>query len=449
MVLNGGTLFSVFPRKSNRRFSSVRLSISCSAVWRVLSEWLSVGVAAVSRTCLASLIWLSTKAICLLIRAERSIINLDYIKIARMRRQFFKSKSGEIPLPVFFPDATRAVIRTLDSCDIEETKTPGVLVNTYHLIHDLGAEVIEAHGGVRGFMNWKGGVISDSGGFQMMSLVHKNPGLSKVTDEGITFRLSQKRTVKLTPEESVRFQMSLRPDMVVVLDDFTRPGASYDEAKISIERTVAWAKRSKTEFEKICKEKNLNEENRPYILGIIQGDSHLDLRRECARALREIGFDGFGFGGWPMDTDGKFNFEVARVLAEETPTDYFLYGLGVGTPADIVGCVKLGFNIFDCVLPTRDARHGRLYVFTAPDIEQIDVERENFYEFFNPKKEKYLKDKEAVSKACDCLLCKNYSRGYLAHLFKIGDSAAFRLATIHNLRFYSLLMEKLRKIYVG
>ncbi len=361
-----------------------------------------------------------------------------------MRKNFFKSNEKQIPLPVFFPDATRAVLRTLDSVDIKNTKTPGILVNTYHLYLGLGKEILKMHGGVRPFMNWHGGVISDSGGFQLMSLV-KASGNGKVTDEGIIFRPSRNKKILFTPEKSIDFQMAIKPDMVVVLDDFTDPRASYEEAKESVERTIEWAKRSKAEFEKICKDRKLSKEERPYLLGVVQGGEFLDLRADCTKRLVEIGFDGLGYGGWPMKADGSFNFEVPRVMAENSPEAYMLYGLGVGKPDEVAKCAALGFNIFDCVLPTRDARHGRLYVFNAESMDTIDVTKEKFYKYFEPDKERNLRDTSPVSTACDCLLCKNYTRSYLAHLFKIEDTTALRLATIHNLRFYSLLMEKIRE----
>lgn len=361
-----------------------------------------------------------------------------------MRNTYFRSGDKKIPLPVFFPDATRAVLRTLDSIDIENTKTPGILVNTYHLFLGLGKDILNMHGGIKPFMNWKGGVISDSGGFQLMSLVKAN-GNGKVTDEGIVFRPSKNKKVLFTPEKSIDFQMAIKPDMVVVLDDFTDPRASYEEAKESVERTIAWAKRSKAEFEKICKDRKLTIENRPYILGVVQGGEFLDLRADCTKRLVEIGFDGLGYGGWPMRTDGSFNFDVPRIMAENSPKNYMLYGLGVGKPDEVAKCSAMGFSIFDCVLPTRDARHGRLYVFTAESMDTIDVTKEKFFRYFEPDKERNVRDMSPVSTACDCLLCKNYTRSYLAHLFKIEDMTALRLATIHNLRFYSLLMEKIRE----
>lgn len=335
--------------------------------------------------------------------------------------KYFKSKSGSIPLPIFFPDATRAVLRSLDSRDIENSKTNGILVNTYHLYQNPGIDVIEKHGGIRNFMNFKGGTISDSGGFQINTLG------SKVTD-------------LLTPETSIEFQIALKTDMVVVLDDFTPPAATYEVAKKSVENTIEWALRSKREFERLTKGKK----DKPYILGVVQGGYYQDLRVYCAQELAKIGFDGFGYGGWPLTKEGKFDYESAKTIADNTPEGYFLYGLGVGKPEDIVGLTKLGFNIFDCVLPTRDARHKRLYVYDADSIDKIDITKKKFYSYFQADKTKNLEDKSPVSKACDCLLCTNYSKGYLAHLFRTGDYTAGRLATIHNLRFYSILMEKLK-----
>lgn len=360
-----------------------------------------------------------------------------------MKPRLFKTHQGSLPLPVFFPDATRAVLKMLDSQDIENTQTPGILVNTFHLYKDLGKRAIDAHGGIREFMSWKGAVISDSGGFQVMSLVKRSGMKGKITDKGMTLWYSKKNKIELSPEDSIRFQMVLKPDMVVVLDDFTTPDATYNEARETVERTILWAKRCKVEFEKICNSRKLTEESRPYLLGVVQGGMHLDLRKECILRLVEIGFDGLGYGGWPVNSDGSFNYEIADVMAKYAPKDYLLYGLGIGKPEEIVGCVKRGFHIFDCVLPTRDARHKRLYVYRAGSIDEIDIHQEKFYEFYSPDKERWYADNSPVSTACDCLLCTRYSRSYLAHLFRIEDVTAMRLATIHNLRFYSILMEKL------
>ena len=362
-----------------------------------------------------------------------------------MKPRYFKTRSKKLKLPVFFPDATRAIVRTIDSSDIEETYTPGILVNTLHLYTDLGKKVIKKHGGIREFMSWNGGVISDSGGFQVMSIAKRAGVKGAVTDKGVSF-FQGKNKVLLTPEKSIEFQMLLKTDMVVVLDDFTPPNASYKQARETVERTILWARRSKKKFDEICKNKKISRKDRPYILGVVQGGDYLDLRVECAKSLAEIGFDGFGYGGWPLTSEGKFNYEVAKVIADSAPKNYFLYGLGIGKPEEIVGCVDLGYHIFDCVLPTRDARHKRLYVYNASSIDKINIRKPKFYSFYTPTKEKYYADNTPVSTACDCLLCTRYTKSYLAHLFKIEEVTAMRLSTIHNLRFYSILMEKLQRL---
>lgn len=352
-------------------------------------------------------------------------------------------RQGKLPLPVFFPDATRGFVKSIDTSDIEGSKTNGLLVNTLHLYRELGIEKIQKFGGMKKFMNFNGAMISDSGGFQVGSLIKADSQHGKVTDLGATFHHKGK-SITLTPELSIQFQMSLGVDMVVVLDDFTSPIANHKEAEVSVVRTIDWAARSKAEFVKICKKKGLTDKTRPYILGVVQGGKFQDLRKQCSQALVKIGFDGFGYGGWPIDEKGKFDYESARTISENAPDDYFLYGLGIGKPEDVIGCSKLGFNIFDCVLPTRDARHGRLYVYNFSSIKEIDVNAPNFYSYLSPDKQINLNDNSPVSLACDCLTCTRYTRGYLGHLFKMKDSTAGRLATIHNLRFYSILMERLR-----
>ena len=333
-----------------------------------------------------------------------------------MPEQMFRSRWGKFEYPLFFPDATRAVVRTLTSEDLVKTKTQGVLVNTLHLYWDLGESVLKKFKGIGNFMGWKGALISDSGGFQVMSLAKK--GLGKVTNEGVKFNLTRKKQLMLTPELSIRYQSLLETDLIVVLDDFTPKTATKKQARETVERTILWAGRCKKEFTKIYKNKKF----KPYLIGVVHGGEYLDLRKECTERLVEIGFDGYGYGGWPMDKNNKFNFEVAKLIRDNTPKDSLLYGLGVGKPEDIVGCYKLGFKIFDCVIPTRDARHGRLFVFKDNGFN---------YESIYPQKSKYRTDKKW---------------GYLHHLFKIKDPAAWRLATMNNLNFYATLMARLRAV---
>ena len=347
-----------------------------------------------------------------------------------MNGKRFKFKSGELSTPLFFPDATKAVVRSVDSRDVINTKTPGILVNTLHLYLDLGQRVIKQFGGIGPLMGWPGALISDSGGFQVMSLAKKGSG--KVTDEGVSFHLNKKKKILLTPEKSIDFQLKLKTDLLVVLDDFTPPDATRQQAEATVKRTIEWAVRSKTEFDKQCAARK----GKPYLVGVVQGGFFPDLRKECSLRLAEIGFDGYGYGGWPMKSDGQFDYESAQIIADNTPKNSWLYGLGIGKPDEVASLVKMGYQIFDCVLPTRDARHGRLYVSSN---------NEKGFSYYVPDKEKYYYDDTAVDPDCDCLLCSNYSRAYLRHLFKIVDLTAVRLATIHNLRFYARLMERLQQ----
>lgn len=342
--------------------------------------------------------------------------------------------------PLFFPDATRAVVKTLDSKDIEGTNTPGVLVNTYHLLQNPGLSVIKQFNGVRPFMNWKGLAISDSGGFQIMSVGKSNPNNFKISDKGVWFKPEGQAKMELTPEKSLEAQFTLKTDLMVVLDDFTPPTATFSEAKETVRRTLLWAERSLTEYNRLSKLHHYQ----PILTGVVQGGFFPELRILCTKKLIAMGYKALGYGGWPMTSDNQFDYQSAEIIAGNAKRDTLLYGLGIGKPNEIQALVKMGYSVFDCVLPTRDARHKRLYVFNADSIENIDVAQEKFFSYYTPDRERYYKDDSPVSLACDCLLCTNYSKAYLGHLFRIKDISAMRLATIHNLRFYSLLMEKLQ-----
>ena len=358
----------------------------------------------------------------------------------------FYSNTDSTPLPIFFPDATKAFVRAVDSQDVLQTKTPGVLVNTYHLHRDLTDQTLTQFKSIKDFMGWSGPTISDSGGFQIMSLARKMDKKA-VTDEGVEFIDHQpdgsKQKIFFTPEKSIQSQLRLKTDLLVVLDDFTPREADYEKAEETVQRTIKWARRSKVEFERLCQKNNLSSKEKPYLIGVVQGGKYQDLRKKCAQELIKIGFDGLGFGGWPVKENGEFDYESAQTIANQAPDNYLLYGLGIGKPEDIVGCVKLGFHIFDCVLPTRDARHGRLYVFND-ELDRLDLNQPDFYHYYNPIKQKHATDNRPISQNCDCHLCQNYSRAYLRHLFKNKETTALRLATIHNLRFYARLMEKLQ-----
>lgn len=355
-----------------------------------------------------------------------------------MQGSFRLLNGGSLPYPIFFPDATRGDVRELSWEDVQKVKMPGILVNTFHLLRLHGINKTEKAGGVRPLIGWPGAIISDSGGFQVMSMVKRNGG--KVDDDGVVFEIEGK-SYHFTPEDSIRYQMAMKTDLVVVLDDFTPPNASYEQAEETVKRTTMWAKRCKEEFERQM-EKRVGEP-RPYLIGVVQGGFYENLRLRSIKELSQIGFDGYGYGGFPMK-DGKFDERTAKLIAENVPKGSLLYGLGIGKPDDIVRCYRLGWQIFDCVLPTRDARHGRLYVYKAEKMEEIDLNKDEFYHYYLPKKTEHLSENISVSTACDCELCTTTTRAELAKRWRERDKSVLRLASIHNLRFYSLLVEKLR-----
>jgi len=353
-------------------------------------------------------------------------------------------KGKKIDLPVFFPDATRGVIRSLDSQDLEATHTTGLVVNTYHLLSQPGPSVLKSIGGIKNFINWNGTIISDSGGFQMFSLIQKNKSLGKIHKNGVTFHLSSKggrRKYEISPEKCIQIQFDINPDIMICLDYFTPFKADDNLIKTSVDYTTEWAKRCKDEFEKQCNQRKLNKETRPLLFAVVQGAHNKNERERSATELEKIGFDGYGLGGWTFTEEGKIDLDIIEHIANVTPDSKPRYGLAIGDPQAVVDCVRLGYTIFDCVLPTRDARHKRLYVFkkNPKDIKDIFNET-NWFEYVYPVREKYIRDDSPISEFCDCHACKNYSKAYLHHLFTIDDSLAFRLSTIHNLRMYSMLM---------
>jgi len=364
-----------------------------------------------------------------------------------MQDKFRKLDGTTLEYPLFFPDATRGEVRQLTFDDVKKVGLPGILVNTFHLLRLVGTEKTDTAGGIHKYLGWDGAMISDSGGFQVMSIAKKYGGNSTVTDEGVTFTIDGVNH-HFTPEDSIKYQMAMMTDLMVVLDDFTPLGVSHEEAEVTVNRTTLWARRCKQEFEMIWEKQRSDLcflKRKPYLIGVVQGGEYEDLRLKSIKELTEIGFDGYGYGGFPMK-DGKFDEKMAKFMADNLPKDTVLYGLGIGKPDDIVKCVNCGWQIFDCVLPTRDARHGRLYVYTDESIDQINVQKDGFYEFYNPRQAKHLEENIPVSSACDCELCTTLTRAEFATMWRARDERVLRLATIHNLRFYAILMEKLRNI---
>ncbi len=271
---------------------------------------------------------------------------------------------GRLDLPVYLPDATYGMVRAVDSADLEDCQVRALVMNTFHLMQKPGSSTIASLGGLHRMSGWQHPIVTDSGGFQAYSLIRQNPKFGRLDERGLTFQPEgSDRKFQLTPEKSVQLQVGYGADIVVCLDDCTHVDASRAEQERSVERTVGWAQRSKKEFERLVGQKRLTESSRPRLFGVIQGGRELDLRRECAEALLPLGFDGFGYGGWPLDGEGGLLTDVLRFTRELVPAHVPMHALGVGHPQNVQACYQLGYGMFDSAMPTRDARHGRLYVF--------------------------------------------------------------------------------------
>jgi queuine tRNA-ribosyltransferase len=242
----------------------------------------------------------------------------------------------------------------------------------------------------------------------------------------------------LTPEKSILLQLRYGADIVICLDDCTHADDPYQVQVESVERTIDWARRSKIEYLRIIDQMRIPELERPLVFAVIQGGGSFELRKRCAEALLEIGFDGYGFGGWPLDGEGRLLTEVLAYTRELVPSEFPLHALGVAHPANVVECFRLGYDLFDGAMPTRDARHGRLYVGG----EEISEGGNTGYIY--AMDDKHTRANIPVMMSCDCPTCVHYSLGYLHHLFDIGDTLALRLATLHNLRFMTRLVARLR-----
>lgn len=348
---------------------------------------------------------------------------------------------GQLLLPAFLPDATRGVVRSVDSIDLEQCRVQALVMNIFHLMRQPGSSTVQALGKLHQMTGWRGPIITDSGGFQAYSLIRQNPQYGSLTDKGITFRPDgDSRKFQLTPEKSIQLQLSYGADIVICLDDCTHIDDSLQVQQLSVQRTIAWARRCKETFQHLRDQMKLPQAQRPLLFGVIQGGGSRELRRRCAEALLDLGFDGFGYGGWPLDAEGNLLVDMLAYTRELVPAELPMHALGVGHPHNVVACARLGYGLFDSAMPTRDARHGRFYSFTTESASLKD----NWFAYVYVKDNKYIKADRPISAYCDCLCCANYSLGYLHHLFKIDDSLFLRLATIHNLRFMTQLMERLR-----
>lgn len=327
-----------------------------------------------------------------------------------------KTNRGQIETPIFMPVATQASVKGISSDILKEIGVNTILCNTYHLYQRPGTSVIKKFEGLHKFMNWEGHIITDSGGFQVFSLTE----LNKITDEGVIFNSHiDGSKIELTPKKSIEIQQALNADIMMVFDDCTPYPASYDHTKLSLDRSIKWAKE--------CKKHKTSEHQA--LFGIIQGGMYKDLRKKSVEALLEIGFDGYAIGGLSVGEDKSLRQEVLEDLKEHLPKDKPIYLMGVGTPEDIIHAVSCGVDMFDCVIPTRNARNGTLFTSQG----RINIKNKEF-EF----------DKGQLDPECNCLTCKKYSRAYLRHLYRSGEILSYVANTIHNLSFYMRLMEEIQ-----
>ena len=273
---------------------------------------------------------------------------------------------GQLPTPVFMPDATLGVVRAVDATDLLNCEIQALVMNTFHLMQRPGSSTIQALGGLHKMSAWPRPIVTDSGGFQAYSLIQQNPKFGSMSDDGITFKPEgSDRKFHLTPEKTIQLQVSYGTDVVIGLDECTHVDASLEMQEISVKRTIDWARRCKKEFLHQVNQRRLKMEQRPLLFAVIQGGRSHELRKRCANELLEIGFDGFGYGGWPLDGQGHLLTEIITYTRELVPRQFPMHALGIGHPVNVVDCAKIGYGIFDSAMPTRDARHSRLYSFAA------------------------------------------------------------------------------------
>ncbi|WP_097355792.1 tRNA guanosine(34) transglycosylase Tgt [Candidatus Enterovibrio escicola] len=335
---------------------------------------------------------------------------------ARRGRLIFER--GTVETPVFMPVGTCGTVKGMTPEEVVETGAQILLGNTFHLWLRPGQEVIRAHGDLHDFMNWQGPILTDSGGFQVFSLGKT----SKITEEGVYFRNPiNGNKVFMDAEKSMEIQYSLGSDIVMVFDECTPYPVTYEEAKKSTEMNLRWAQRSRDHFDSMG--------NNNALFGIIQGSVYEDLRDESFEGLSKIGFDGYAVGGLAVGEPKEYMHCILEHVCSKLPENKPRYLMGVGKPEDLVEGVRRGIDMFDCVMPTRNARNGHLFV-TGGVIKIRNAMHKN--------------DTSALDPECDCYTCHNYSKAYLHHLDRCNEILGARLNTIHNLRYYQRLMESLR-----
>mgnify|MGYP006200534007 FL=1 len=337
----------------------------------------------------------------------------------KARRGEITTAHGVIQTPIFMPVGTYGTVKGMTPRDLSEISAQIILGNTFHLWMRPGLDIMEKFGGLHQFMGWKGPILTDSGGFQVFSL----GAMRKIKEEGVHFRSPVNGDkLFLTPEESMRIQTVLNSDIVMIFDECTPYPATHTEARVSMEMSMRWARRSRDSFDALG--------NKNGLFGIVQGGMYEDLRDISLQGLEEIGFDGYAIGGLSV---GEPKDDMQRILAHtapKLPQNKPRYLMGVGTPEDLVNAVGQGIDMFDCVMPTRNARNGWLFTRTG------DIRIRNA---------KFRNDESPLDATCTCYTCKNFSRAYLHHLDRSKEILGAQLNTMHNLHYYLDLMREMRE----
>ena len=341
----------------------------------------------------------------------------------RARRGTVHLNHGDVQTPAFMPVGTYGTVKGMLPRDIEAIGADIILGNTFHLWLRPGTEVIDKFGGLHKFMHWDKPILTDSGGFQVFSL----GAMRKITEEGVDFKSPiDGAKVFLSPEKSMQIQYSLNSDIVMHFDECTPYPATHDEAKKSLELSLRWGQRCADEHNRLGSTNAL--------FGIIQGSMYPDLRQQSLEGLLDIGFDGYAIGGLSVGEPKDEMIDVLDYLPDDMPADKPRYLMGVGKPEDLVEGVRRGVDMFDCVMPTRNARNG--HYFVTGDADNTGVVR--------IRNSQYRNDEGPLDPECDCYTCQNFSRAYLYHLNKCKEMLGAQLATIHNLRYYQRLMQGIR-----
>jgi queuine tRNA-ribosyltransferase len=343
------------------------------------------------------------------------------------RQGRLQTAHGMIETPFFMPIATKGAVKAVTPEDLTTLGASMILSNTYHLMLQPGMEVLAAAGGLHSFMKWGGPILTDSGGYQVFSLAP----MRKISDVGVQFKSHlDGSSWTLSPEDSIHIQQTIGSDIAMVLDECPPHDAPRAYVKQSLELTSRWAKRSKEAGAKKPDQQ---------LFGIVQGGVHADLRQESANQITALDFDGYAIGGLAVGETPEEMFAMTEVVTALLPEDRPRYFMGGARPEQLIQLVQRGVDMFDCVIPTRNARHGQLFIWTADDLSGA------FYKTVNIKNATLTRDFSPIDARCACMTCATFSRAYLHHLYNVQEPLYLRLATIHNLKFYFDLLRKIRE----